>query len=184
MMTIQQFMDLRAGKCLKKLSYPISYLYAFFLHGKQLKPRYPRGYSSQPTNINDSIITQIPYLEEQEWDSNYLTVKFNKRISWLHKLETGGLSHGAVVIQFHAWLFQLPIYHKLVNRHQKHLFYYMGLGGPRMGKGLNKVLIISRNSLTNRSSLSLFIPTFLREQAHTLTQTDTHTHPHLSRNPT
>lgn len=63
MMTIQQFMDLRAGKCLKKLSYPISYLYAFFYMESNWSQDTQEVIQVSP-QILIRIITQIPYLEK------------------------------------------------------------------------------------------------------------------------
>lgn len=84
MMTIKQFIDLRDEKRLKKLSYPISYLYAlFYMKGNwsQNTQEVTRG---QPINVN-KIITQIPWewteKRRSENNSNYRTVEFIKRIN-------------------------------------------------------------------------------------------------------
>lgn len=63
MMTIKQFTDLRDGKCLKKLSYPVSYLYALFYMKGNWSQNTQEVTQGQSINVNDNkIITQIPYL--------------------------------------------------------------------------------------------------------------------------
>lgn len=153
MMTIKQFTDLRDGKCLKKLSNPISSFYALFYTGGNWSQETQEVSPGQPINVNDKIITPIPCLlvhrrNENESDSNYLTVKFNKRINWLYELEAEGLPCGTLVIHSKPGPpNSLPLLSLWANI--KSTFSSMcGLGWTENGHRLNKVLLLSWNSPT------------------------------------
>lgn len=174
MMTTKQFTDLRDGKCLKKLSNSISYLHALFHRESNWSQETQEITPGQPINVNDRVVTQIPCLlehrrNENESDSSYpqLTPAMQwmrypvslPKNQWLHELEWRA-ALGPSVIQFQASPSKLPFHLKLVTNHQKYLSWCVGLGGPRSGIGLNRVLLLSWNIHTNRSSWSLFFSTF------------------------